>query len=599
MRPATATLLCTLALCLLSAEGGLIAPPNSKPPISTRQTGFVGLFEFVGCDSYKKTQINQAFNDARITLAVGAEQIDWNSAAALEYWGPPEYTEPYRDRITQNYVRAVADEGWWGDWWYDRYIEVHCDDLSDNCNFTRPDGTEARAAAYMYNSGGFGGNTYPIFNFCPGFFDVLRPHAEVVQDMKSGSLDRFSALEMRSQASTFLHEMTHVSKQSGENRFIGDPAVVDNRIYLPNGRRVDAYKPALAKYLAKTGPLGADLASRNSDNYAFYALARFLQKEFGDYPHKPVAYDPGSGTLEDDALDGSNDANVSPDIYTLGPTNPDSLYPADYISKYGGEASPNPTLMPLPADEAASCSGSGLNPNFPPSFVLTDGDASSRDIMYRMRDQACQGQCQNIQGVPGNLMAARKEGDDGCEYAAKISPGKELYMYVTNSGQNCYDATALIIEQCWTTNRRDAGWVNGPNFGEFFQAGVRDLNGEGNRHDPITDDTTQFLSYRNVACRWTSELLWEVFKVEISHWDDGNYGRSIRDNAKGCGAVTEWKYEDEHDYAFPDGQRAEKWAQFRIGRQWNDCVQHAIESAVGLQRDTLSCASDFEELNQF
>lgn len=26
------------------------------------------------------------------------------------------------------------------------------------------------------------------------------------------------------------------------------------------------------------------------------------------------------------------------------------------------------------------------------------------------------------------------------------------------------------------------------------------------------------------------------FKVEVSHWDDGNYGRSIRDNAKGCGA---------------------------------------------------------------
>jgi hypothetical protein len=242
-----AAFLGTIALCLLAAESKPLASKTANGPMSARQDDLIGLWKFVGCDGNQQSQIKQAFNDARIILAVGAEQVDFNSAAALEYWGPPQYTQPYRDRIINNYVRAVADHGAVGDWWYDRYIEIHCDDLAprNGCFFRKPDGSQGQAAAYMFNSGGFNGNTYPIMNFCPGYFSVLKPHADVVARMKAGTLDRFSTLDMRSQgkcpssawtflatktdrnvtiASTFLHEMMHISKQSGENRFIGDPA---------------------------------------------------------------------------------------------------------------------------------------------------------------------------------------------------------------------------------------------------------------------------------------------------------------------------------------------------------------------------------------
>lgn len=126
--------------------------------------------------------------------------------------------------------------------------------------------------------------------------------------------------------------------------------------------------------------------------------------------------------------------------------------------------------QPIPSGQQASCGGD-LNPNFPKTWDLLDSQKSASEILYRMRDQACQGICQDISGVPGNFVQAKKQGDNGCEYAVKIAAKKELYFYATGSGQNCYDATQIAIDQC--SSSKDAGWVNGPNYGEFYQVGVR------------------------------------------------------------------------------------------------------------------------------
>lgn len=128
--------------------------------------------------------------------------------------------------------------------------------------------------------------------------------------------------------------------------------------------------------------------------------------------------------------------------------------------------------LPIPSDKTASCGGS-LPANFPPQFALLDKWAPVSEIIYRMRDQACQNLCQNIQGVPGNLMTAKKQGDTGCEYAAKLSSGKEVYLYSTGSGDNCYKGTQLAIDGCMTDENdgnqiHDSGWVNGPNYGKYI-----------------------------------------------------------------------------------------------------------------------------------
>lgn len=129
-----------------------------------------------------------------------------------------------------------------------------------------------------------------------------------------------------------------------------------------------------------------------------------------------------------------------------------------------------PVFAPLPKDKQASCSGSKVSSNFPPYFVTFNGNAAASQILYTMRDQACQGKCASVSGLPGNLLAAQKISDTGCEFAVKIAGDKELYFYATNSGQNCYDATEKMINSCMTDNGspiNDAAWVNGPNYGTY------------------------------------------------------------------------------------------------------------------------------------
>ncbi len=103
----------------------------------------------------------------------------------------------------------------------------------------------------------------------------------------------------------------------------------------------------------------------------------------------------------------------------------------------------------LPDDKNPSDSGKRVNDNFPRTFRLTDGHQSVKEIFYRMRDQVCQRICGKVKGdsIPSDLLASQKLNSDGCEIATKLSAGKELYFQASHSGDNCYKATAKIIEQ--------------------------------------------------------------------------------------------------------------------------------------------------------
>jgi hypothetical protein len=132
---------------------------------------------------------------------------------------------------------------------------------------------------------------------------------------------------------------------------------------------------------------------------------------------------------------------------------------------------PNKNIpLPLPPNKEASC-GANLGLNFPPTFQLSDKKAAVAEIFYRMRDQACQGLCASVAGVPSDLTAAQRQGDNGCEFAVKLSATKEAYFYATGSGQNCYDATQRMIDSCMVDKNdgkpiHEASWINGPNYGE-------------------------------------------------------------------------------------------------------------------------------------
>jgi hypothetical protein len=136
---------------------------------------------------------------------------------------------------------------------------------------------------------------------------------------------------------------------------------------------------------------------------------------------------------------------------------------------------------------------------------LLDGRQSMTGIIYRMRDQVCQGLCESIQGVPGQLMSAVKNGN-GCEYSVKITNELEMYMYVSGSGQNCYDATARIEASC---KGGQSGWINGPNLYEFYQQGVRRLNDKSAKHAPF--DNNYHLGYNQMWCTVHSKNLADYY----------------------------------------------------------------------------------------
>lgn len=155
------------------------------------------------------------------------------------------------------------------------------------------------------------------------------------------------------------------------------------------------------------------------------------------------------------------------------------------------------------------------HPRLPLIYIRTDRRCSPRDIYNSMRDQACQNKCETLAGIPSDLMTSTKEGDTGCECAIKVSHSQELYFYTTNDGQNCYDATTKIIDNC--LGSQQTGWLNGVNGYEFYQIGVRPLNDAEAKHDPFADDAP-YLGHTQANCNVGDAGLWYNVRVESCNW---------------------------------------------------------------------------------
>jgi hypothetical protein len=120
-------------------------------------------------------------------------------------------------------------------------------------------------------------------------------------------------------------------------------------------------------------------------------------------------------------------------------------------------------------DQIFSCRDEALSLNWPKFWVLADGQLSTAQVLQRIRNQACRGVCDAVPGIPGNLIEYMRQGDNGCEYAVKISPDFELYMHASQAGDNCEEAMTLIIDQCMTesnsTPLKAGATIEGPNTG--------------------------------------------------------------------------------------------------------------------------------------
>lgn len=232
--------------------------------------------------------------------------------------------------------------GWgWSDWWNSRYISIACKPMTgyDGCNSPRSPNSPAYNDFAWFSQAPDGETRYPLIVFCGTFFKNLTSHAQVVKNVGDDKTKQGYLPNFRSQAVTFLHEILHV-RQGSAQVCQGATACTDHTIELSNRELVTAYKPGRSKLLAS---MDVRAAAYNNDNYAYYALARWVESKYGNYPWFPTRWDKNKSEQENKDKDAGEPG--APEEVTLddfmggevpadGPPSSGQPYPADYYPQY-------------------------------------------------------------------------------------------------------------------------------------------------------------------------------------------------------------------------------------------------------------------------
>ncbi|KAI0455002.1 hypothetical protein F5B21DRAFT_219438 [Xylaria acuta] len=207
--------------------------------------------------------------------------IPWNSAAATDYFGSPNRNSGYREHILRTlFLSSAAYRGWGlSDWWNDRYVTVTCNDPKGACGSTSP--------AYTNNDKS---QRYPLINYCPTFFANLSSHDTMWAKIQNGAPEmKQNVRNLRSQATTALHELLHINSHWTSNACAGGCIDTPQNIGSDGKERVLTYKAGRSKLLARRN---IDAASKTNDNYVYFVMSRWMEKQTNTYPQYPVAWDP-------------------------------------------------------------------------------------------------------------------------------------------------------------------------------------------------------------------------------------------------------------------------------------------------------------------
>ena len=153
---------------------------------------------FKGCEDWKKRMISDGWEDA-VWLAKGLSGINWNEAAALEFLGPPAWTEPHRSHVQGVFDNAgtfsqgsIGTPSWFK---WDAY--VRCDDWLGKCK------NNPSAGAYTENRmGGPDGNrpksnserasSTMIITYCDRFFAAKRLSDKIAENQNEATYIKYN-----------------------------------------------------------------------------------------------------------------------------------------------------------------------------------------------------------------------------------------------------------------------------------------------------------------------------------------------------------------------------------------------------------------------
>ncbi|KIW10169.1 hypothetical protein PV08_11130 [Exophiala spinifera] len=372
-------LLLAFALKTLAQDDDL--PPElvatAYPDLNDTNLRGTWLWGFNGCDNVQTANIKEAYNDFKtLSNTEGVlSNIDWNSAAALEYLGPPGFNKKQRKQIQAVFANAATVYPGSFANPFRLWIRVRCDDpfkkCTDDCNPPQdppPQDPLSSLNAYSKNQDPDDPDS-PMVNFCNPFFQKRSlTNAYAFGSAQTGAA-KFDIDNYINRAETMFHELLHIDNVADSVGGVPNPSVDDLTITYTfrnqNGKLFTfdrtAYGSARCKLLARFKPGVGDFSTgyyvqRNAENLVYYALAKYVQKKLGAYPHIPVireyaitlppykkpkpvieyiSIDNKTVLLDEPDLEpvpGCSDRldEDSPDTLTLGTPYDDSEYPSDY-----------------------------------------------------------------------------------------------------------------------------------------------------------------------------------------------------------------------------------------------------------------------------
>lgn len=328
--------------------------------------------------------------------------MDFNSAAAIEYLGPPALNQGQQAAFNDIFLNLASIQPGYITTPFDWRIHVRCDDPAQKC----PCGSQNGPVAYTVNRAADDG--LPRINFCPKYFardtlDTVMKNADLNQAVEVyADMNKYQA----NQGATWFHELLHIDWVSLSNSYGYNNEIIDIRVEFQRATGgtswVTAYGPIGTKLLARWGISTGWWIIQNAESFTMYAIAKLVQYKIGIYPHLPLAPRAptdvsktdtdeegdteitdlftmlSNGTVEMDAnvtaydelewsptagvcgvLDDEDEANDDSQILTLSAAfAEESVFPTDYLSSWSSWAGLSPTTTTTSAAASATATWS-------------------------------------------------------------------------------------------------------------------------------------------------------------------------------------------------------------------------------------------------
>jgi hypothetical protein len=282
-------------------------PTPSAGPLSEVQgvdsniTSWAWLWGWHGCSNDQKTAILSGLQEAHAVLSTdGVYNIDrhWNDFATVEFLGNPNrlWRDNKKDAIRgefeftygnassspltlplDKFNRAYKYQQSWFSY-YD--TDVYCtSDLEDVCARKEP--------GYIWTENAKSNKEYLKLAFCERYFKLGT--LQGIYDLTSADDQRSHLNEYENRARAWISAMMRISWIRGSDNMVPQLVRYPERSSPPRFAESASEAKLLAKSNGGYSPQSKPLESPS--NYAWYALAQWVQKKSGDYPQQPYVPD--------------------------------------------------------------------------------------------------------------------------------------------------------------------------------------------------------------------------------------------------------------------------------------------------------------------